>query len=156
MRETIFNWLALDIAGASVLDCFAGAGGLGLEAASREAAHVTLVEIDRQSAVHLTSQCQRLNIANASVESTDINSFLQNTDKCFDIVFIDPPYDNPEIRSETIELLLQKRLLSNGCKIYLEWPTGEEMLLNQPELCWLKQKTAGQVVYAIAQWHDTR
>lgn len=156
VRETVFNWLALDIAGASVLDCFAGAGGLGLEAASREASEVSLVEIDKHSAKHLEAQCQRLHFENVTVEAMDIQYFLQHTDRRFDIVFIDPPYDYPELRTETLDLLIRKGLLNKGCKLYLEWPVGDEMQLNQPDLCWVKQKTAGQVVYAIAQWQDTR
>ena len=156
VRETIFNWLAPDIAGASVLDCFAGAGGLGLEAASREAAAVTLVEIDTHSANHLVAQVEQLEMENVTVESMDIQRFLEHTNKCFDIVFIDPPYDRPELRYKTLDSLIGKRLLNPGGKLYVEWPVGDKMDLKQPQLHWLKQKTAGQVVYAIAQWYDTR
>lgn len=138
------------------MDCFAGAGGLGIEAASREANDVTLVELDKGSARHLASQCQRLHIDNASVEALDVRRFLYHTDKRFDVVFIDPPYDLPQLRTETLELLIKRRLLNDGCKVYLEWPVDQKMELNQPGFGWVKQKTAGQVVYAIAQWQDTR
>ena len=50
VRETLFNWLQPRIAGARVLDLFAGSGALGLEALSRGAAHVTFVEQDRRAA----------------------------------------------------------------------------------------------------------
>jgi 16S rRNA (guanine966-N2)-methyltransferase len=43
VRETLFNWLAPDIAGSRCLDCFAGAGALGFEAFSRGAAEVVLI-----------------------------------------------------------------------------------------------------------------
>jgi 16S rRNA (guanine966-N2)-methyltransferase len=56
IRETLFNWLAFDVPGGAVLDCFAGAGGLGLEAASREARQVTLVEKDRAASTSLQQQ----------------------------------------------------------------------------------------------------
>lgn len=155
VRETLFNWLSLDIPGATVLDCFAGAGALGMEAISRHASDVTLVEIDSPSARHLSAQCQRLKVDNASVFCMDIDKFLQQTEKRFDVVFIDPPYAHADLRGMVIDLLCQRRLLKNGCKIYLEWPVGEKMSLNQPDLHWLKEKTAGQVVYAVAQWGDT-
>ena len=45
IRETLFNWLMPSIQGARVLDCFAGSGALGFEAASRGAA--TVVMLDR-------------------------------------------------------------------------------------------------------------
>ncbi len=41
IRETLFNWLTMQVPGSHVLDCFAGAGGLGMEAASRDAKQVT-------------------------------------------------------------------------------------------------------------------
>src|SRR5216117_1486413 len=49
LRETLFNVLAPRIAGARVLDGFAGTGALGLEALSRGAAHVTFIEQDRRA-----------------------------------------------------------------------------------------------------------
>ena len=46
LRETLFNWLAADLRGARCLDLFAGSGALGLEAASRGAAQVILLELN--------------------------------------------------------------------------------------------------------------
>src|SRR6478736_8928201 len=46
VRETLFNWLGQDLGGWRCVDAFAGTGALGLEAASRGAAHVVLVEQD--------------------------------------------------------------------------------------------------------------
>lgn len=142
--------------GASVLDCFAGAGGLGLEAASRDAATVTLVEVDRQIAANLDRQCQRLQAENVSVVAADILQFLDNTTGNYDLVFIDPPYADPGLRSATLQKLINGRHLNQGCKIYLEWPVGEQVQLNHPDLAWVKQKKAGQIEYAIAQWSVTR
>ena len=58
VRETVFNWLAMRLPGARCLDLFAGSGALGLEALSRGAGAVTLVESDSQVVVGL-----RLNVA---------------------------------------------------------------------------------------------
>src|SRR6478736_3002724 len=46
VRETLFNWLGQDLTGWRCVDAFAGTGALGLEAASRGAADVLLVEQD--------------------------------------------------------------------------------------------------------------
>jgi 16S rRNA (guanine966-N2)-methyltransferase len=139
-----------------VLDCCAGAGGLGLEAASRAANQVTLVELDRKAAAHLTEQYQRLNAENVSVQCIDILDYLKNTQQKYDLVFIDPPYAYPELREQIIRLLLQNDLMNEGCLLYLEWPKTQQMQLNNENLIWIKQKNAGQVEYAIAQWQLSR
>jgi 16S rRNA (guanine966-N2)-methyltransferase len=144
--------LAGDIRAANVLDCCAGAGGLGLEAASRAAAQVTLVELDRRAAAHLTQQYQRLNAENVSVQCVDILDYLKSTQKKYDLVFIDPPYASPELRDTILRLLIENELMNDGCLLYLEWPKAQQMQLNHENLIWIKQKNAGQVEYAIAQW----
>ncbi len=160
IRETVFNWLAQDIPGARVLDCFAGAGGLGFEAASREAKQVTLVELDKQAANNLCEIKKRLEADNLQVHQHDINAYLQSKNERFDIVFIDPPYDNPALRMETLQQLIDKKWLAENAKIYLEWPINkkdqQDFELIHEKLTWVKQKKAGQVVYAIAQWRSNR
>lgn len=145
----------MDVPSASVLDCFSGSGALGLEAASRGARQVTLVEKDRRVAGLLRDHCSRLNADMVHVHVEDVQSYLDATDESFDIVFIDPPYAQPDLRQSTLSRLIQRRLLNDRCKLYLEWPVDQHTELTSPQLNWLKQKTAGQVVYAIAQWRDT-
>src|SRR5271169_4613417 len=60
VRETLFNWLQSDLAGACCLDLFAGSGALGLEALSRGAARVILVEKAASAADSLQIQLARL------------------------------------------------------------------------------------------------
>jgi len=156
IRETLFNWLAADIPGASVLDCCAGAGGLGLEAASREAAEVVMVESDARVAANLEQQCARLKATNVRIAVQDILSMLEHCQQAFDIVFIDPPYAQPQLRQQTLDLLSARSLLNPGCKVYLEWPQNESSGVNLEHLNWIKQKKAGQVFYALAQWQGSR
>ena len=68
VRETLFNWLGQDLTGWRVLDAFAGSGALGIEAASRGAAQVTLLETDAALAASLRATCARLGAAAATVE----------------------------------------------------------------------------------------
>src|SRR5437879_10899565 len=63
LRETIFNILAPRIAGARVLDGFAGTGALGIEALSRGAASVTFVERDRRAQELITDNLAHCGIA---------------------------------------------------------------------------------------------
>ena len=60
VRETLFNWLGQDLTGWRCLDAFAGTGALGLEAASRGAASVVLVEQDGELLARLQQHVQRL------------------------------------------------------------------------------------------------
>ena len=156
IRETLFNWLNLEVAGSHVLDCFAGAGGLGMEAASREAKQVTLVDKDRAISSNLSSLCDRLGAKNTQVVHSDVLVYLATVSECYNLVFIDPPYDFPELRTLVLEELIERQLLCDGALIYLEWPLEQKMPLKYTNLSWVKQKKAGRVSYAIAQWSVSR
>lgn len=156
VRETVFNWLAMDIPGARVLDCFAGAGGLGLEAASREARDVIMVDKDRRITQSLQQQVERLKAGNITTICADVMSYLDGQTEPFDVVFIDPPYQMPELRTDVITALVKRGLLKNDAKLYLEWPNEQQMTLNHDNLNWLKQKSAASVCYALAQWGECR
>jgi len=155
IRETLFNWLAFDVPGASVLDCFAGAGGLGLEAASREARWVTLVEKDRATSISLQQQCDKIGAQNTRVIHDDVLHFLEQGAGGYDVIFIDPPYALAPLRDQALGILIDKNLLNNKALIYLEWPKDQQMRLNHDELTWVKKKSAASVCYGVAQWQVT-
>ncbi len=152
----MFNWLSQYISGAYVLDCFAGAGGLGFEAASREATQVSMIDSDPRVVANLQLQKSRLGADHIQIFRADILSWLNACEQSFDIVFIDPPYSEGHLRQQTLELLSVRSLLNPGCKIYLEWPHNEESGIKMDGLDWIKQKKAGQVAYALAQWQGSR
>ncbi|MCG5529793.1 16S rRNA (guanine(966)-N(2))-methyltransferase RsmD [Halorhodospira halochloris] len=125
-RETLFNWLAPQLAGARCLDLFAGSGALGLEALSRGAASATLVEKNSSAVALLREQVAHLG-ANASIEHADALVFLRcNTATRFDIVFLDPPYGSALI-GNCIDLLERGGWLSSSAYIYLETGLNEEL-----------------------------
>jgi len=83
-RETLFNWLQHDIAGAQVLDLFAGTGALGFEAASRGAQAVVLVERNPIALTSLVETKTRLKIDNLEVIHADALAWLpQQSGKAF-------------------------------------------------------------------------
>ena len=103
IREAIFS--ALDardlIAGARVLDLYAGSGALGLEAASRGAAHVTLVERDERAAAVCRANAQRVLAASArpptvEVVARSVTAYLASASGPWDLIFLDPPYELPD------------------------------------------------------------
>ncbi|HEV7740874.1 MAG TPA: 16S rRNA (guanine(966)-N(2))-methyltransferase RsmD [Pseudolysinimonas sp.] len=102
VREAIFSALESRdaLAGARVLDLYAGSGALGLEAASRGAAHVTLV--DKAAAASNVARVNVARVRNAAprgadpeivVSSQPVQSFLGGALGTWDVVFLDPPYD---------------------------------------------------------------
>jgi 16S rRNA (guanine966-N2)-methyltransferase len=121
VRETLFNWLQPRIAGARVLDLFAGSGALGLEALSRGAAHVTFVEKDRRAAVAIEQLTLEWEEPGAIVECADALRWLAGprADAPYDIVFLDPPYDAAVLASAAASLAERGRLAPDA-RIYVE------------------------------------
>lgn len=104
VREAIFSALeARDaVHGARVLDLYAGSGALGLEAASRGAASVVLVErspaaaqVCRRNAAALSAAARRpgMHPPRIEVRAASVQAYLAGAGGPFDTVFIDPPYD---------------------------------------------------------------
>lgn len=100
VRETLFNWLGQDLSGWRVLDAFAGSGALGLEAASRGADRVSLLERDAALARSLKAVVQRLTQGASAqpgqridVLQTDALAWMHGARESFDLVFLDPPFD---------------------------------------------------------------
>lgn len=94
VRETLFNWLGQDLGGWRCLDAFAGSGALGIEAASRGAAEVVLLERDRALAQSLVQTCARLKATTVRVETADALAWMARSEpRRFELVFIDPPFD---------------------------------------------------------------
>ncbi|UJF22054.1 16S rRNA (guanine(966)-N(2))-methyltransferase RsmD [Shewanella sp. OMA3-2] len=149
VRETLFNWLSVDIRGARVLDCFAGSGALGLESLSRYAEFALMFELQKSAANQLTKNLHTLNCTNAKVINGDSLQLLtKGTDQGFDVVYIDPPF-RKGLAKQTIELLMTHGWLNNDALIYLETETDLTELVIPASWLPLKQKTAGQVSYRL-------
>jgi 16S rRNA (guanine966-N2)-methyltransferase len=121
VRETLFNWLMPVLAGARVVDVFAGTGALGLEAVSRGAAHAALVERDAALAQSLRDTVARLS-AQESVEIVHGDALawlLRQAPAGFDVAFVDPPFD-AGLWQPTLAALLPK--LAQGAWLYVESP----------------------------------
>jgi 16S rRNA (guanine(966)-N(2))-methyltransferase RsmD len=100
VRETLFNWLGQDLAGWRCVDAFAGTGALGLEAASRGAASVLMLEQDPALVSALQAHVVRLQAGMVQVQRTDAIAALQRLPAgSVDLVFIDPPFDGPWFES---------------------------------------------------------
>jgi 16S rRNA (guanine966-N2)-methyltransferase len=92
VRETLFNWLGQDLTGKACLDLFAGSGVLGLEAASRGARLVVLVERDALAFNALQDSVRALPAPGVQLLRADALEFLAADARSYDVVFLDPPY----------------------------------------------------------------
>jgi 16S rRNA (guanine966-N2)-methyltransferase len=144
VREAIFSALeARDaIDGAAVLDLYAGSGALGLEAASRGAAEVVLVErakpaadVCRRNADAVTRALRSSHgTARIRVAMRSVAGYLETATGTFDLVFVDPPYELDEAALAR-DLTLLAPLLSTHAVVVVErssrspeptWPDGIE------------------------------
>ncbi|HEX5803371.1 MAG TPA: 16S rRNA (guanine(966)-N(2))-methyltransferase RsmD [Azospira sp.] len=144
VRETLFNWLGQDLSGLACLDLFAGSGALGLEAASRGAARVVMVEQAPKVAAALAANLELLG-AGGRVELVrqDALKFALSTPLAFDVIFLDPPY-----RQGWIEKLcpLLPRLANPDALVYAE---AEVPLEGCGAWRTIRRGQAGQVFYHL-------
>ncbi len=120
VRETLFNWLGQDLSGWRCVDAFAGTGVLGLEAASRGAAHVLMVEQDAVLVRDLQDNAMRLKASMVSVQRGDaVTTLARLPAGSVDLVFIDPPFDGPWFEPA---LKAAAKAVPAGGWIYLEAP----------------------------------
>ena len=94
-KESLFNILAnyFDLEDMDILDLFAGTGNISYEFASRYANEITAVEINFKCVKFIKSTALQLDFKNIKVIRRDVFDFLQKTNKTYDIIFADPPYD---------------------------------------------------------------
>ena len=148
-RETTFNWLVGSIDGAACLDLFAGSGSLGFEAESRGAASVVLVERDRRTAAALKSSATVLG-AHGRVIVSDAQKYLRSAATPFDLIFMDPPFAQPELAASAIRSVLDRALLAPDGAIYVElprrWALPAEL---HEELIWRKSAIAGEARFGL-------
>lgn len=120
-RETLFNWLQGELGGVRVLDLFAGSGVLGLEAASRGAAEVWLVERDPRQARSLAESVARLHADTVQVACADAVTWLATRTERFDLAFLDPPFDS-QLLAPAMAALAPR--LAPRAWVYVELPRG--------------------------------
>ncbi|OHU88559.1 MULTISPECIES: 16S rRNA (guanine(966)-N(2))-methyltransferase RsmD [Pseudoalteromonas] len=154
VKETLFNWLMQDTRDATVLDCFAGSGGLGFECLSRFAKQTCFIELDRQAAQQLNSNIATLKLSNAKVINDNTIDVLsrKNEQAPFDLVFVDPPF-RQDLAQPCCMLLEQNNWLTNNALIYVE--VEKELDFTAPQ-DWqiLKEKQAGQVLCRLYQRNE--
>jgi len=144
VRETLFNWLGQDLTGWRCVDAFAGTGALGLEAASRGAGDVLLVEQDPQLVSQLRAIQAKLDAKAVTIERANgLTVLARQPAGGLDLVFLDPPFDAKlyeKALAATIPALAPEGL------VYLEAPSAwTDAMLAAYGLVVLRHVRAGAV-----------
>jgi 16S rRNA (guanine966-N2)-methyltransferase len=127
VRVTLFDVIGPAVAGARVLDLFAGTGAVGIEALSRGAARVVLVERDQSALRALRANLATLGASRAAarVLAGDVLQLLPTIgaeEGTFDFVFIDPPYGTT-LAGRTLEALAAARVCRDGSEVVVQHST---------------------------------
>ena len=152
VKESLFNWLQVEVMGANCLDLFAGSGALGIESLSRGAQSVTFVEVDLKAVAALNRNLELLGSPNAIVHKADALKWLEeySSTERFDIVYLDPSFSE-NILTDCCVLLESTNILKNTCMIYIE--SGDELEKTNVPVNWgiKKSKKAGSVYFYLFQ-----
>lgn len=126
-KEALFSILMNEIAGARVLDLFAGSGALGIEALSRGAQECIFVDHSRQSVGLIKRNLAACGVREpARVIAGDYRKVLAGLAGTFDIILMDPPY-NRGLLGDAFRLISEQGLLAEGGVIVCEHRKEEEL-----------------------------
>lgn len=122
-KETLFNILNPYLADCRFLDLFSGSGAIGIEALSRGAKDVVMVEQSAQSLDCIKDNLKTTKLTDeARVLAMDVFSAIPKLaaeGKAFDIIFMDPPYDN-ELEKRALTMLADSCLVNENTLIVVE------------------------------------
>ncbi|MBR5535363.1 MAG: 16S rRNA (guanine(966)-N(2))-methyltransferase RsmD [Clostridia bacterium] len=146
VKEALFSMLTPYINQATVLDLFAGSGALGIECLSRGSSDAVFVEMN-----HSAMDIVKKNVASARL--TDKSAFhcknaleyLKTSDKTFDLIFLDPPYQGG-LYEKCLNSIYENSLLNPEGIIILEWDSENAPPSIPSQFEVLKQRRYGRVM----------
>lgn len=148
VKESIFNMIQFYISGANVLDLFAGSGALAFEAVSRGAAHAVLVDQDKRSVALEERNLRALRFdKQAEIVQADVFSYLKSRSEAFDIIFMDPPYNQGYVEP-VLDAVCRYNALKPGGIVVLETDETDEPSEHK-ELTALKRRKYGRSVITV-------
>lgn len=150
VKESIFNLINFEITGADVLDLFSGSGALGIEAGSRGANSITLVEQNRKCVEIINNNLTKTKLKDlATVINSDWSVSLDRLKgESFDIVIMDPPYLKDFI-VPVIKRLSENNLVSEDGLILVEHEKTDKLPETIEDFKMAKQKKYGKTLVSI-------
>ena len=152
VRKAVFDILGQDFEGKEVLDLFAGSGAMGLEALSRGAKKVVLVEKDPQCIDVLEQNMRLFDVPHGTrdrggYELLNLDSFaaiklLHSQSQKFDFIYIDPPYRR-DLGKKALKRLEAYDILHPNCVVVIEHHSKDFLPQDSDFLSLFKQRTYG-------------
>ena len=149
VKESIFNILQEEVMGKRILDLFAGAGSLGIEALSRGAESVTFVDASSQSINVLKKNIKSLNLESRStILRLDGLKAINKLKRDFQMIFADPPYLKGFVQ-RVIDSVAHSEVLEKNGVLILEHHKKETFSFPEEKLSVLRQKKFGDTVISF-------
>lgn len=122
VKEALFSIIGPRLPDSFVLDLYSGTGNLGLEALSRGASNVIFVDNIHDCYHTIKKNIELLGFKEkAEVLKEDSLVYVQNTNKNFDIIFMDPPYiDSDDLINPVLKMIAQRDILENNGIVVVE------------------------------------
>jgi 16S rRNA (guanine(966)-N(2))-methyltransferase RsmD len=132
IRQSLFNIWQFDIAGSSFLDIFSGSGSMGLEALSRNAGHVVMIEKSPKAAKVIESNLKKTHLQDKDVQLMVMDCFdaikqLSARGEKFDLIYLDPPYTIDSIFIPVMEAMDESNLLKEDGMLVIRTHIDKEL-----------------------------
>jgi len=153
IRETLFNWLQKKITGASCLELYAGSGVLSMEALSRGARHVTIIDQSAAVISRIKANLQKLGSPTSNYDCIqyDAGNWIRHqADTRWDVIFLDPPFNSAELEM-LLPLISAAQLLHPDGYLYIETPMPLTINDLPPDWQIYRNKKASKVHYCLCQ-----
>lgn len=158
VREALFNILGPKVRDASVLDLFAGAGTLGLEALSRGAAFAVFADIDLIALAAIRENIQRCGLDKSArairCDAAASLDLLQGLGRSFDLIFMDPPYGRNLVRPALVKLY-QSGLLAGNARVVVEHGAGDPVEDKTGVFVLTDARKYGKTRLSFLEWRRT-
>lgn len=157
VKEAMFSIIQGYIPNAEVIDVFAGTGSLGLEAASRGAKEVFLIDKSSTTYPLLVENVKKLKfqdfVHTLNMDSYDALRMLSKKGKVFDLIFIDPPYCK-EMIPEAMKIIEENNMLSKEGIIVTKIDSIEEVYSGYKDIQILKSKKYGNTTVCFYKYAE--
>lgn len=157
VKESMFSMIQNYIPDAVVVDVFAGTGSLGLEAASRGAKEVYLVDRSKDAFSLLKQNIENLKFEDTcyalNKDSYEALRYLSDRNKLFDVIFVDPPYCR-EMIPEAIKIIYDKKILSKDGIIVTKIDSIEEIYEGYEEISLIKSRKYGNTTICLYKYEE--
>ena len=152
-KESLFNMLGQFFSNGVMLDLFAGSGSIGIEAISRGIESVDFVDDSIQATKIIKENLKTLKINNSKIFKSDVFSYLNKTNKEYDLIFADPPY-NLNKYDILLDIINSRQLCRKNGIIILEADKIQIFKVKIGSLLKYKEKTLGNTKFAFYRMGD--